>query len=133
MTTMTKPERVLVLEEAARLTSGARDATYGPPLVNLSASGELKAVMRSHLVRDLSFAELEALDMVLTKIGRIITGPEPHRDNYVDASAYMAIAWEAADADKKDIDEVGKLLDSLFHPQGRDPVVWPDDEKPSDS
>lgn len=91
----TKSDRVLVLEEAASLTSGERDIQYGPPLVNLSASGDLKRTMREHLVRDLSPAELEALDMVLTKIGRIITGPEPKRDNYVDAAAYMAIAWES--------------------------------------
>ena len=129
----TKSDRVLVLEEAASLTSGERDIQYGPPLVNLSASGDLKRTMREHLVRDLSPAELEALDMVLTKIGRIITGPEPKRDNYVDAAAYMAIAWEAAAADKKDLDEVSKILDRLFHPEGRDPVVWPDDEKPSDT
>ena len=129
---MTKPERVLVLEEAARLTSGARDATYGPPIVNLSASGELKAVMRAHLVRDLSFAEIEALDMVLTKIGRIITGPEPHRDSYVDAAAYIAIAWEAAAADTKDIEEISNLLDRLFHPEGGGPPRT-DNEKPSDS
>lgn len=129
----TKSDRVLVLEEAASLTSGVRDVQYGPPLVNLSASGDLKRTMREHLVRDLSVAELEALDMVLTKIGRIITGPEPKRDNYVDAAAYMAIAWEVAAADKKDLDEVSKILDRLFHPEGRDPVVWPDDEKPSDT
>lgn len=129
----TKSDRVLVLEEAASLTSGERDIQYGPPLVNLSASGDLKRTMREHLVRDLSPAELEALDMVLTKIGRIITGPEPRRDNYVDAAAYMAIAWEAAAADKKDLDEVSKILDRLFHPEGRDSVVWSDDEKPSDT
>lgn len=129
----TKSDRVLVLEEAASLTSGERDIQYGPPLVNLSASGDLKRTMREHLVRDLSPAELEALDMVLTKIGRIITGPEPKRDNYVDAAAYMAIAWEAAAADKKDLDEVSKILDRLFHPEGLNPVVWPDDEKPSDT
>lgn len=129
----TKSDRVLVLEEAASLTSGERDLQYGPPIVNLTASGDLKRTMREHLVRDLSPAELEALDMVLTKIGRIITGPEPKRDNYVDAAAYMAIAWEAAAADKKDLDEVSKILDRLFHPEGLNPVVWPDDEKPSDT
>lgn len=129
----TKSDRVLVLEEAASLTSGERDLQYGPPIVNLTASGDLKRTMREHLVRDLSVAELEALDMVLTKIGRIITGPEPKRDNYVDAAAYMAIAWEAAAADKKDLDEVSKILDRLFHPEGLDPVVWSDDEKPSDT
>ena len=129
----TKPDRVLVLEEAASLTSGERDLQYGPPIVNLTASGDLKRTMREHLVRDLSPAELEALDMVLTKIGRIITGPEPKRDNYVDAAAYMAIAWEAAAADLASLEKVEQALAAFFHPEGRDPVVWPDDEKPSDT
>jgi hypothetical protein len=130
----TKSDRVLVLEEAASLTSGERDLQYGPPLVNLTASGDLKRTMREHLVRDLSPAELEALDMVLTKIGRIITGPEPKRDNYVDAAAYMAIAWEAAAADLASLEKVEQALAAFFHPEGRDlRAVWPDDEKPSDT
>jgi hypothetical protein len=130
----TKSDRVLVLEEAASLTSGERDVQYGPPIVNLTASGDLKRTMREHLVRDLSPAELEALDMVLTKIGRIITGPEPRRDNYVDAAAYMAIAWEAAAADLASLEKVEQALAAFFHPEGRDlRAVWPDDEKPSDT
>ena len=130
----TKSDRVLVLEDAASLTSGERDLQYGPPIVNLTASGDLKITMREHLVRDLSPAELEALDMVLTKIGRIITGPEPKRDNYVDAAAYMAIAWEAAAADLASLEKVEQALAAFFHPEGRDlRAVWPDDEKPSDT
>ena len=130
----TKSDRVLVLEDAASLTSGERDLQYGPPIVNLTASGDLKRTMREHLVRDLSPAELEALDMVLTKIGRIITGPEPKRDNYVDAAAYMAIAWEAAAADLASLEKVEQALAAFFHPEGRDlRAVWPDDEKPSDT
>lgn len=143
-----KPARVLVLEEAARLTSGERDLAYGPPIINLKASGDLKSMMRQHIVRDISSAELEALDMVLTKIGRIITGPMPKRDNYVDAAAYMAIAWEAAEHDAEEFEETTRLLDELFHPTGGvdldDPgnhinaalgkkIVYPDDEKPSDT
>lgn len=128
-----KPERILALEEAASLTSGERDAAYGPPTVNLAASGELKATMRKHMVRHLSPAELEALDMVLTKVGRIITGPKPKRDNYVDGAAYMAIAWEAAKADM----DMGQALDKWFEPQGMAfTSIWPDpidDEKPSDT
>jgi hypothetical protein len=133
------PERVQVLEEAARLTNGDRNADYGPPVVNLEASGELKATMRRHMVRDISSAELEALDMVLTKIGRIITGPKPKRDNYTDGAAYMAIAWEAAKHDMDEFEALGRTLDEYFEPQGstwRDVVplrsssIWPDDEAP---
>ena len=121
-----KPARVLVLEEAASLTGGERDLAYGPPITNLSASGDLKDTMRRHLVRNLSSAELEALDMVLTKIGRIITGPLPKRDNYVDAAAYMAIAWEAAQHDMDEYKAMSRTLDEMFHPTGG--VVWHDDD-----
>ena len=121
-----KPARVLVLEEAASLTSGERDLAYGPPIINLTASGDLKDMMRRHLVRDMSSAELEALDMVLTKIGRIITGPMPKRDNYVDAAAYMAIAREAAKHDMDEYETLSRSLDEMFHPTGG--VIWADDD-----
>lgn len=131
-----KPERVLALEEASRLTNGDRNADYGPPVVNLAASGELKDTMRRHMVRDISTAELEALDMVLTKIGRIITGPKPKRDNYVDGAAYMAIAWEAVKHEMDQFEAMGRAPDEHFEPKGPwtwSNVVWVDDEKPSDT
>lgn len=90
-----KPRRVELLEEAASLTSGDRDREYGPPAINMEASGALKITLREHLIRDISPAEMEALDMALTKIGRLITG-SPKRDTYVDAAAYLAIAGEIA-------------------------------------
>lgn len=91
-----RPVRVQILHEGAFLTNGERDAEYGPPAINLAASGELKAVFRRHIVRAISPAELEAIDMVLTKLGRIATGLSPKRDTYVDAAAYIAIAGEIA-------------------------------------
>lgn len=90
------PLRVQILNDAARLTAGERDDEYGPPAINLAASGELKALFRKHLVRAMSAAELEAIDMALTKLGRIATGPKPKLDTYIDAAAYLAIAGEMA-------------------------------------
>lgn len=87
------PVRVQLLEEGMGLTNGDRDKEYGPPAVNMAASAALKKAMREHMVRDISGAELEALDMALTKIGRLITGT-PKRDTYVDAATYLAIAGE---------------------------------------
>lgn len=89
------PERVAILNDGAALTNGDRDAEYGPPAVNMAAAGELKAVFRKHLRRDISAAELEALDLVFTKLGRIATG-KPKRDTYVDGATYFAIAGEIA-------------------------------------
>lgn len=89
----TPPLRVQLLREGAQLTNGARDKEYGPPALNMAASGELKAVFRKYLARKISPAELEAIDMALTKIGRLACGV-PKRDTYVDASTYLAIAGE---------------------------------------
>lgn len=93
-----RPARVEMLAEAMDLTWGARDKEYGPPAINLRAAGDLKATMRKHIVRDIGPAELEALDMVLTKLARIITGT-PKRDSYVDLAAFAAIAGEVAERD----------------------------------
>lgn len=91
-----KPERVKILEEGAKLTSGERDAEYGPPIINMAAAGELKAVFRKHIRRNISAAELEAIDMALTKLGRIATGPAPKKDSFTDCATYIAIAGEIA-------------------------------------
>lgn len=87
------PVRVSILNEGATLTNGDRDADYGPPAVNMAAAGELKAVFRKHMRRDISPAELEAIDMALTKLGRLATGIAK-RDTYVDCATYIAIAGE---------------------------------------
>jgi hypothetical protein len=92
---MTDTLRVSILKEGAELTSGSRDADYGPPAINMAASGELKAVFRRHLRREMSLAELEAIDMALTKLGRLATG-KAKRDTYVDCATYIAIAGEIA-------------------------------------
>lgn len=89
------PERCKILHDGATLTNGDRDAEYGPPAVNMAASGALKEAFRKHMVRSISLAELEAIDMCLTKLGRIATGA-PKRDTYVDAATYLAIAGEIA-------------------------------------
>jgi len=89
------PERWCILQDASNLACGERDADYGPPKLNLTAAGALKTVFREHMVRDISLAELEAIELCLTKLGRIATGA-PKRDNYVDAAAYIAIAGEIA-------------------------------------
>jgi hypothetical protein len=90
------PERVRILQDGAQLTHGNRDKEYGPPALNLAAAGELKIVFRKHLRREISAAELEAIDQVLTKLGRVATGLDPKRDTYVDGATYFAIAGEIA-------------------------------------
>lgn len=89
------PERVKILHDGASLTNGDRDDEYGPPANNMTCAGELKAVFRKWLARDMSPGELEALDMAMTKLSRLSCG-KPKRDTYVDAATYIAIAGEIA-------------------------------------
>lgn len=91
-----KPERAKILEEGASLIAGKRDEEYGAPSVNLACAGELKAVLRKHMQRDISPAEMEALDQVCTKLGRIVTGRVAKRDSYVDMAGYAGLAGEIA-------------------------------------
>lgn len=90
---MNTPTRVQILSEGVRLTNGDRDKEYGTPAHNMGCAGELKAVFRKYLTRELHPAEQEALDMVLTKVSRVCTGA-PKRDTYVDGATYFAIAGE---------------------------------------
>lgn len=88
--------RVQILEEGAKLTSGDRDVSYGPPAVNLSCAGELKTVFRKWAQTagvSISAGEQEALDQVMTKLARRATGTAK-RDTYVDGATYFAIAGE---------------------------------------
>lgn len=90
-----QPERVKILHEGAALTFGPRDAEYGPPAINFACAAEMKQLARKHARRDISPAEWEAIDMMLTKLGRCLVG-KPKRDTYVDGATYFAIAGEIA-------------------------------------
>lgn len=89
------PLRVTYLREGVRLTSGDRDNEYGDPLQNMRCAGEIKAVLRRYLARAMDPGEAEALDMVVTKLSRVVTG-KPKPDTYIDGSTYFAIAGECA-------------------------------------
>lgn len=89
------PTRVQMLHEAAALTAGDRDREYGPPAINLNCAGRLKRIIRKCATRELSPAEQEACDMLLTKISRAVTGAPKH-DTFVDMAGYSAIWGEVA-------------------------------------
>lgn len=101
MTPDTQTLRGRILNEARRATEGDRNRLYGDPVIQLELAGFLKAAARERYdeagrPRTICDAEWEAIDSTLTKISRIILGPVVHRDSYVDAAAYMAIAGECA-------------------------------------
>lgn len=91
--------RETVLKEAAFLTAGDRNAAYNDPKINMQAMLELQEWFerwRNHpSVNDVASAggHDAAMTMVLAKLARIVVGA-PKSDNYVDAAAYLAMAWE---------------------------------------
>ena len=89
------PLRVSCLEEAAKLTAGDRDATYGPPVENMQRTADIFNAVTG---RDLTATDV-ALMMVSVKLARLNPSPT-HRDSHVDAMAYLGIAFECAVADK---------------------------------
>ena len=93
--------RLEILGEAADATGGIRNSIYGEPRDNLGVQAKLiEAYLHGRIHAQGSEFRVAAEDVAiintLIKIGRIATG-KYHRDNYVDGSAYMAIAGELGD------------------------------------
>lgn len=90
--------REAILNNAIKLTTGDRDATYGDPYINMNGFAELVSAYLN-LLGPSDTVELDATDaaviMTLAKISRIAVNKN-HEDNYVDGAAYLAIAGECA-------------------------------------
>lgn len=107
------PIRQQILEACIPLTVTQRNNAYGDPLVNLGLAGNLKVIARAYAPgRHISYSEWEALDLLLTKVARIITGGIVHRDNYIDAANYCAIAGELAEREEAFREQVEQRIDS---------------------
>jgi hypothetical protein len=76
-----------------------RDRTYGEPRTTLACAGELKRVFLKYAARSsrrIGPGEHEAVDLLLTKVSRIATGPSVQEENYIDGATFFALAGEAA-------------------------------------
>lgn len=93
---MNKP-RLELLDEAAHLINGERDAVYGPPVINHTRIADL---WTAYLGYDIQPSEV-AIMLALVKVSRLAASPQ-HRDSYTDLAAYAAIAWECQEADPDD-------------------------------
>jgi hypothetical protein len=87
--------RIELLEEAIKLTSGARNDTYGPPTQNMRDTATLFATVTGINLSP----EQAALFMVCVKLARLRRTPG-HRDSYVDAMAYLGMAYQAHEENK---------------------------------
>lgn len=86
-----KPIRAHVLETALDLTCGDRNKQYGDPLENHT---DIARFWSAYLGQPEAITPKDvAVMMALVKIARSKM-PNPHRDNYIDAAAYLAIAGE---------------------------------------
>lgn len=90
------PLRVADLYQAAELTLGDRNASYGDPVKNYSHTAAIFNAISGH---DLTAREA-ALFMVAVKLARLRTSPLK-TDNYVDAMAYLGISHECAERESK--------------------------------
>ena len=109
--------RVKMLEEAARLTAGDRDATYGDPTTQHRCMGQLMEVFDRFDVNKDSPAHRAAMFLILNKVSRIACG-KLKDDNYIDGAAYFAIAGEARD-EERTRERVEPILPSVALPKVR--------------
>jgi hypothetical protein len=93
------PQRLVLLEEAMRLTGVERRAVYGDPVVN---HAHIARIFNAWTGRDLTGRDLTAAEIVMvhmaTKMARMATTPD-HRDSHVDLMAYAGIRYECVLAD----------------------------------
>jgi len=80
-----------ILERAADLVDGDRDAEYGTPQENLGRIAEFWTTYFGFPVR----ADQVAVAMVLVKVARMVQTPD-HPDNPVDGAGYFGLAGELA-------------------------------------
>jgi hypothetical protein len=89
--------RLRLLDDAARLINGERDAVYGPPVINHT---RIAALWSAYLGFDIAPSEV-AIMLGLVKVSRLAASPD-HEDSYTDLAAYAAIAWECVQEDDDD-------------------------------
>lgn len=85
-----KPKREPLLTE--------REATHGSFTETARVAQELKTVMvQSAGFTKLNHAQREVLDMLATKIGRILSGDPHHHDHWDDLAGYSKLGREACE------------------------------------
>ncbi len=92
--------REKILYEGAKITSGARNSTYGPPVPNMQDIARMwQTYLSQKMLNNEGSLVLRGEDvahmMTLMKIARTLQ-PMMHADNYLDGAVYQAIAGECA-------------------------------------
>lgn len=96
---MTAEERVEPLDLAREMITKDRNSAYGAPEDNFASIAAFWSTYIQFRFQ-LKHIQLDTHDvslmMNLMKVGRIVTGANLVKDNYVDGIGYMGIAWEQA-------------------------------------
>lgn len=84
-----------------------REKTYG----SFNANANYAQVLKEIFYNSPHFSELcsehkESLDMLASKLARILSGGSQHKDNWLDISGYSLLALEACKREKDVIDGV---------------------------
>lgn len=101
--------RSMVLRTAEELTTGDRNVSYNDPKINMMAFEELLEWAAKWQKRNTDNSACgaghdAAMVMVYAKLARIVVGAAK-MDNYVDAAAYLAMAWECEERAKDALPE----------------------------
>lgn len=91
-----KSPRRELLEEAADLIDGDRDASYGSPAANFDTIAALWTARFAHKLKDgESFTAADYADaMILVKVGRNVTSQK--RDTWADIAGYAGCGYEVS-------------------------------------
>jgi transposase len=91
-----EPEPAPVVDKPEQLEKilNKRAEQYGTFMRNADIAIKLKQVIHNAMVREdtqLYPDQLQALDMIVTKIGRILTGNPSHLDSWIDIAGYAKL------------------------------------------
>ena len=94
MTNVTHTIKVIPPEGSIDRTLTERGSRYGRFIDHANVTQDLKAVVREHLNlmgKQLADDQMEALEMILHKIGRIVNGDPDYVDSWVDIAGYAKL------------------------------------------
>lgn len=106
---MLKPNDESILEEAQRLTNGARQADYGHPLDDYTRTANLINALFSHKLAQPFDAEDAAQIQMLVKLSRHQNVRK--RDNMVDSAGYAWVTWECTEERKRRENDLADPMD----------------------
>lgn len=103
---MDTPTRVRLMEEAAEITLGDRNQSYGDPVDNFHRISQIMLAIVSGV--QVTPPEMAVMAHIATKLARMSTSPM-NRDHYVDLIAYVGILYEIrldmADKNSQELDD----------------------------